>query len=206
MPFIIAALVPIVNAIGSAAGTAVTVPNGIVTPEDAGLYDLDVHGLLIPLGVPSAHVVWDMPDHTELIGGHLTFDEEACQPLLEALPGAPVYGADKQTRIGIVTRAWMEEDALRIEGRVVDRAAVRFHIANQRCGLCLAYRHGEQGSHGPLLSNPGEDSLRLPSLKPPLKIFVMMPGDAGYSESWVKFTDPTINEATYRAIAAPWEW
>ena len=148
MPFIIAALVPIVNAIGSAAGTAVTVPNGIVTPEDAGLYDLDVHGLLIPLGVPSAHVVWDMPDHTELIGGHLTFDEEACQPLLEALPGAPVYGADKQTRIGIVTRAWMEEDALRIEGRVVDRAAVRFHIANQRCGLCLAYRHGEGISGG----------------------------------------------------------
>jgi len=131
-------------------------------------------------------MVWKLPDGSEVVAGSVIFtEEEHCRQLVEQLPGLPLVAADKTTVIGVVGRAWIEGQSIRIEGSVQDTPFVRCFVAFGH-GLCFETRYDE-----PVLIDV--DKLAEPLEAPrgtPIRVFVLPHESAGFAETWVKITDP----------------
>ena len=203
MPFIIAGLSALILDLGIDFGTAAVAPTGAVTPEDAGLYPLDIHGLLLPFGVPSEHAIWRRKDGSEFMGGALTFCEEGMPPdFLDSLAGLPLLGGDKRTRIGVITRAWVEGGAVRIAGRVKDTQRIRYHLTRDGYGLCVGFAFPENYA-------PMTEVGQMPPVTPK-RVYVTLPGCAAFPQTFVTFTDRAVRwrpeDVLGMAPPMDWEW
>lgn len=200
MPGVIVAVVEAVGSlIGSAAGaigitlssttgsTLPVVPNleDVLHDSHRGLEPtLEITGLLIPFGVCSSHLLHERPDGSEFQAGSITYFEHGVREhLMPLMPGIPIYAADKHTRIGFVTDAWIEDGGLHISGKVISTARVKFHLTEQDCGLCLQVRCDTPRT---LRDGP------IPPDTRPDRVFVTLPGQAAFEQNWVRFVDGTV--------------
>jgi hypothetical protein len=180
MPFLLA-LAPAFEAIGLASTTA--------TP-----LGLSIQGRVFGLGERSTHIMSPDTDGVLKDMGCVWY-ERVDESELEQMRNLPILAPDLKTQIGMVSRAWMENEALLFEGTIRDSEAARFSLTTQKCGACLEYRNLKQDGV------TKEYSGKLVALR------ICLQGQSGFPSSYVKFTDPAIRlEDTGRPFAVPMEW
>ena len=192
MPPIVAAVTVLVGPLAGALGVSgITLPILAEDPthlpqsEDFDNSEpLQIHGSLFKFGVPSTHLIISREGREE-DAGTVSFFREGVEAsdYLGKLHGLPIFGPNKHTLIGRITRAWIEGDYVRVEGEIRDSKTARACLSLIKCGLCIVNFMARIGTE---VNTLNADEIR------PECVNLTLPGQSGFRESWCKLrVEPT---------------